>query len=100
MRRTLAIIVTLVVVLGVLVALNAASYVRVERVRDSEATPDRSTFNAGPTGARALYDFLRESGYQAVRWRESPTELLSASGPKPATLVIVGTTIVAISEAE
>ena len=90
MRQRLAIIITLVVVVVVLVALNAASYVRVERVSDSEASPDRSTFNSGATGAQALYDFLRESKYQVVRWREPSSSLLSFNGPKPSTFVIIG----------
>src|SRR5437870_1409351 len=100
MRRSLVIIVTLVVVVLVLIGLNAASYVRVEKVRDSEMSPDRSTYNAGPTGTRALYDFLHESGYQVTRWRESTSSLLSSSGPKPATIVVVGDTKVPFSKIE
>src|SRR5437870_13120230 len=100
MRRSLVIIVTLVVVVLVLIGLNAASYVRVEKGRDSEMSPDRSTFNSGPTGTRALYDFLHESGYKVSRWRESITTLSRAGVTKPSTLVIVGQTIVPISEEE
>ena len=100
MRRTLVIVLLLVLVLGVLVALNAASYVQVERKLDSEIIPDRSTFNAGPTGTMALYDLLRESGRQVVRWRESPTDLLGVNGAKLATLVIVGRTVVPIKDDE
>jgi hypothetical protein len=92
MRQRLLIIVTLVVVVVVLVLLNAASYVKVEATPDTESWPDRSTYNGGPTGTRALYDFLHESGYDVTRWRESTASLLSSSGPKPATLVIVGDT--------
>ena len=87
MRQRLFIIVTLVVVVLVLIALNAASYVKIEQAGDSEGWPDRSTFSSGATGTRALYDFLRESGYQVTRWSESPSSLLSFSGPKPATIV-------------
>ena len=100
MRQRLFIIITLVVVVVVLIALNAASYVKIEQTGDSEASPDRSTFNSGATGTRALYDFLRESGYQVARWRESPASLLSFSGPKPATIVIVGRTVVPFSKTE
>src|SRR5437870_1863078 len=100
MRRSLVIIVTLVVVVLVLIGLNAASYVRGEKVRDSEMSPDRSTFNAGPTGTRALYDFLHESGHKVLRWRESPVTLLSSATTKPSTFVIIGQTIVPISEEE
>jgi len=100
MRQRLVIIITLVVVLGVLVALNAASYVKVEPTADSEASPDRSTFNSGATGTRALYDFLHESGYQVARWRESTSSLLSFNGPKPETIVVIGQTAVPFSKVE
>ena len=100
MRQRLAIIITLIVVIGLLIALNAASYVKIEQTSDSEDSPDRSTFNSGATGTRALYDFLRESGYQVSRWREPIASLLSFNGPKPATIVIVGRTIVPYSMSE
>ena len=100
MRQRLVIIVTLVVVVGVLVALNAASYVKVEQTPDSEASPDRSTFNSGATGTRALYDFLSESGFRVARWRDSTASLLSFNGPKPATIVVVGRTVVPFSKSE
>ncbi len=100
MRQRLVIIIILVVVVGVLILLNAASYVKVEQTADSEMSPDRSTLNAGATGTRALYDFLHESGYQVARWRESTDSLLSLSGPKPATIVVVGRTLVPFSNSE
>src|SRR5207248_9725784 len=100
MRQRLPLIITLVVVVLVLIGLNAASYVRVEQVTDSEEVPDRSTFNSGATGTRALYDFLRESGYQVARWRDPTDSLLSFNGPKPATLVVIGRTIVPFSKRE
>jgi hypothetical protein len=100
MRQRLVIIITLIVVVGVLVALNAASYVKVEPTADSEASPDRSTFNSGATGTRALYDFLHESGYQVARWRESTTSLLSLNGPKPETIVVIGQTVTPFSKTE
>ena len=100
MRQRLFIIITLAVVIIVLVALNAASYVKVEETPDSEGRPDRSTFNGGATGTRALYDFLHESGHQVTRWRDSTASLLSLSGPKPETIVIVGRTAIPVSKAE
>ena len=100
MRQRLVIIIVLFVVVGVLVLLNAASYVKVEQTADSEMSPDRSTLNAGATGTRALYDFLHESGYQVARWRESTDSLLSFSGPKPATIVVIGRTLVPFSDSE
>ena len=100
MRQRLIIIIALFVVVGVLVLINAASYVKVEQTADSEMSPDRSTLNAGATGTRALYDFLHESGYQVARWRESTDSLLSFNGPKPATIVVIGHTLVPFSESE
>ena len=100
MRQRLAIIITVLVVLVILIGLNAASYVKVEQPPDSEESPDRSTFNSGATGTRALYDFLQEAGYQVARWREPPSALLSVNGPKPGTLVIVGRTLVRFTKSE
>lgn len=100
MRQRIFIIITLVVVVVALIVINAVSYVKVEEAADSEGWPDRSTFNAGATGTRALYDFLHESGYQVARWRESTASLLSFAGPKPATIVIVGRTVVPFSKTD
>ena len=100
MRQRLLIFMTVVVVVGLLIVLNAASYVKVEENAESEMSPDRSTFNAGATGTRALFDFLRESGYQVTRWRDSTASLLNAAGPKPETMVVVGRTIVPFSKTE
>ncbi len=100
MRQRLAIIITIAIVLIVLVGLNAASYVRIEKVSDLESEPDRSTYNAGATGTRALYEFLDESGRQVIRWTEEPTGLLNQEKMKQATLVIVGETAIPIKEEE
>src|SRR6266852_5411680 len=100
MRQRLAIVITVLVVLVILIGLNAASYVKVEPAPDSEESPDRSTFNSGATGTRALYDFLQEAGYQVALWREPPSALLNFNGPKPATLVIVGRTLVRFTKSE
>jgi hypothetical protein len=100
MRQRLVIIIALIVVVGVLVLLNALSYVKIEQTAESEMSPDRSTLNAGATGTRALYDFLHESGYQVARWRESTASLLSFNGPKPTTIVVIGQTLIPFSDAE
>src|SRR5882672_11029337 len=100
MRQRLVIIIVLVVVIGLLILINAASYVKLEPTADSELYPDRSTLNAGATGTRALYDFLYESGYQVARWRESTSSLLSFNGPKPATIVVIGRTVVPFSDSD
>ncbi|PYS86987.1 MAG: hypothetical protein DMF70_01410 [Acidobacteria bacterium] len=100
MRQRLAIVITVLVVLVILIGLNAASYVKVEQPPDSEQSPDRSTFNSGATGTRALYDLLQEAGYQVARWREPPSALLRVNGPKPGTLVVVGRTLVRFTKSE
>lgn len=100
MRQRVVIIFTIAVLLVLLVALNAASYVRIEQTSDLEWMPDRSTYNAGGTGTRALYDFLRESGREVIRWTEVPDSLLNQQKMQTATFVIVGQTRIPIEEKE
>jgi Domain of unknown function (DUF4350) len=89
MRQRLGIIIGIGLVLFALIALNAASYVEVEKKQDTEYDPDRSTYNAGATGTRALYDFLQESGREVTRWREAPAALLKEGSAKPKTFVLL-----------
>src|ERR1044071_7505140 len=101
MRQRLAIIITIAVVLVLLVLLNTASYVSEARLPDTEFNPDRSTYNAGATGTRALYDLLAESGRQVTRWRKEPYALLDADdASSPSTFVIIGKTRSVIEEEE
>lgn len=90
MPERLTILLTVALVLVLLVALNAASYVRVEEVRDSEVRPDRSTVNTGATGTRAFYELLEEAGYSVVRWRDAPASLSKPGGADIRTFVVVG----------
>jgi hypothetical protein len=96
MKGRLAIFATIVLMVVVLVALNAASYVRVEQQGDTESDPDRSTFNSGGTGTRALYEYLRRTGRDVVRWRRSPSDLPiqgdegDVGEASPSTFVVVG----------
>ncbi|HEY0081713.1 MAG TPA: DUF4350 domain-containing protein [Pyrinomonadaceae bacterium] len=91
MRGRFSIIVFAGALLVLLVALNTASYVRVEREAELEFRPDRSTLNAGASGTRALYEFLEESGRRVMRWREPVAALARGrEGARPATFVIVG----------
>lgn len=93
MKGRLAIFLTIVLMVVVLVALNAASYVRVEQSADTEAEPDRSTFNSGGTGTRALFDYLQQSGRDVVRWRRPISDLpVQGDAPEasPSTFVVVG----------
>jgi hypothetical protein len=89
MRQYMAVIIGVLVVLLLLVGLNAASYVQIEQTPDSEYNPDRSTYNAGATGTRALYDFLSESGREVTRWREAPAALLKSGQRQPSTFVVL-----------
>lgn len=90
MQGRLTIFVTVVLVLLLFVALNAASYVQIEQQRDSEFAPDRSTANAGETGTRALYEYLQEAGFRVVRWRTSTAELLMKERARPRVFVVIG----------
>ena len=98
MRQRLTIILTFVVIIGVLVIINTITYVKEEKLHDSEVLPNRSTYHSGPTGTRALHDFLSESGYKVMRWREAPEKLLSETGESVATFVVIGTTRLPFSE--
>lgn len=92
MRQRLTIILTFVVIIGLLVVINTLTHVQEEETRDLEVFPNRSTYHSGPTGTRALHDFLNESGYSVMRWREPLGKLMSRSGQMVRTLVIVGET--------
>src|SRR5829696_950671 len=98
MKSRLLIVLSIVLLVAVLAALNAASYVRVEREAETELLPDRSTSNSGGTGTRALFEYLREGGADVVRWRRPMSAL---AGPeKPESLVIFGPTRHAVEKDE
>ena len=90
MREKLIIILTVVIIVGLLIGINLTTYIDQEEVVESELSPNRSTYHAGLTGTRALYDLLSESGYKVMRWRELPQKLLSDQGQKIVTFVIIG----------
>lgn len=92
MRQSLIIAIFIIAILLVLAALNAASYVRLEQSIDFEHNPDRSTYNTGGSGARALYDYLQETGNKVVRWQEPTSDLLKDAGEKPNTFIVIGKT--------
>ncbi len=100
MRQRLGIIITIVLAVGVLIVINSAAYVSEEEQPDSELNPNRSSYNAGATGTRALYDLLNEAGYKVMRWREAPERLLGAAGQKVQTFVIIGQPRVSVDEDE
>jgi uncharacterized protein DUF4350 len=90
MRQRLTIILTVVVIIGVLAIVNSISLVKKDESQDFEITPNRSTYHSGPTGLRALHDFLNESGHKVIRWRDTPQKLLGDSGKLVTTFVCVG----------
>lgn len=92
MRQKLSIVLALILLIIILIGLNAASFVQKEKVPDSEANPNRSTYNFGATGTRAFYDLLAETGRRPTRWLEPVSALLSESKNKPSTFIIVGKT--------
>lgn len=100
MRQRLKIILTFIVIIGLLVILNSLSHVTEDTAEDHELFPNRSTYHSGPTGTRALHDFLKESGYKVIRWRETTDRLLSDSGGMVETFVVIGETRVPFTEEE
>ena len=98
MRQRLTIILTFVVIIGALVVINMVSYVKEEKLQDSEVFPNRSTYHSGPTGTRALHDFMSESGYKVMRWRESPERLLGQAGNNVSTFVVITPTRVPFTD--
>lgn len=91
MRRYLGIIISIVLALVVIVALSAAGNLDFDRPPESEKEPIRSSYNSGPTGTRAFYQLLEESGTPVVRLREDFRSLtVQASNAKDAMLVVVG----------
>jgi hypothetical protein len=100
MRQNLGIIITIVLAVGALALINSAAYVGEKEKPDSEFSPNRSTYNSGATGTRALHDFLNEGGFQVMRWREPADKLLGSNGQKVQTFVIVGRTQMTIDREE
>jgi hypothetical protein len=92
MKQRLFIILGLAILIIVLIGLNAVSYTQKEKELDSESNPNRSTYNLGSTGTRALFDLLSETGRKPVRWQSEPAELLLNNKNNPSTFVIIGKT--------
>jgi len=100
MRQRLTIILTFAVIIGLLALVSSIRYVKKEKEQDSEFAPNRSTYHSGPTGVRAFYDFMHESGYKVIRWRDQPQKLLTDAGKEIKTFVVVGQTKVRFTDAE
>lgn len=100
MKQKFLIFAVIFVLIFVLIGLNAVSYVKKEKTPDSEANPNRSSYNTGATGTRAFFDLLAETGRTVTRWQESASELSINDKNQPSVFVIVGETRREFSEAE
>ena len=88
MRRYFAGVVTIVLVIAVLLGMSAAGAIEFDRPVENELAPNRSTYNSGQTGTRALYQLLEESGAPVERWRSHYSSLYTEG--KDSILVIIG----------
>ncbi len=101
MRQKIFIFLALIGLVILLVGLNAVSFVQREKTPDSEFAPNRSTYNAGATGTRALFDLLAETGRNPVRWQQPISSLAAAADKNQfSTFIIVGQTRREISDTE
>ncbi len=98
MKQKIFIILGLAVLIIILIGLNAVSYTQKETEQETEASPNRSTYNDGATGTRALFDLLNETGRKSLRWQQTPDELLKGGVNQPSTFVIIGRTRKGIGE--
>ena len=89
MKQRLFLLLMIVGLVGVLVLLNALTYVQTQKQADSELHPNRSTYNSGATGTQAFYTLLNETGRKPIRWQDSP-EGLTTSRNKPSVFVVIG----------
>ena len=89
MRQKFLIFISVITLIALLIGLNAASYVKKEKTPDSEANPNRSTYNTGGTGTRAFYDLLAETGRSVTRWQESTSALSVNDKNQPDVFVVI-----------
>lgn len=92
MKQRFFIFFGVIIVIGLLIGLNAASFSQKEKEADNEINPNRSTFNTGATGTRAFYELLTETGRKVTRWQEPPSKLLTDNQNAPSVFVIAGKT--------
>src|SRR5262249_55667486 len=88
MRRYFGITTTVIIVIVVIIAMSAAGNIEFDRPFENELSPNRSSYNSGPTGTRAFYQLLEGIEMPVAPWRKSYSQLHPEA--KQATLVIVG----------
>jgi len=89
MKQRLFLLLMIAGLVGVLVLLNALTYVQTQKQADSELRPNRSTYNSGATGTQAFYTLLNETGRKPIRWQDSPEGLTTARN-KPSVFIVIG----------
>lgn len=82
----------LIALTAVLVGLNLLAYRQKPGYRDDERNPNRSTYNSGTSGTRALFAVLEETGRNVLRWERPVAELRSPSNASVSTFVVIGRT--------
>ncbi|HQX54899.1 MAG TPA: DUF4350 domain-containing protein [Pyrinomonadaceae bacterium] len=90
MKQKLFIITVFILAAAILVGLNAASYTQKQQAPESEAAPNRSSYNPGPTGTQAFYTLLTETGRKVIRWQTPADDLVARKVDAPTTFVIIG----------
>lgn len=90
MKQKLLIGLVLVLIVAAMIGLNAASYVQKQETPDSEAAPNRSSYNAGATGTRGFYELLSETGRKVTRWQTPPSTLNQPNNERPSVFVLIG----------
>jgi hypothetical protein len=88
MRSYFAGAITIIIVIAILVGLSAADAIEFDRPTENELAPNRSTYNSGQTGTRAIYQLLEESGTPVARWRKHYSSL--GAEAEDSILVIIG----------
>src|SRR5262245_36554291 len=88
MVRYLWIVLTGLIIIALLIGLSAAGTIELDRPHESEKEPIRSSFSTGPTGTRAFYQLLEESGKPVARFLDNYLSLDKKAGKS--LLVIVG----------
>ena len=88
MRRYFGVTVTIIIVIAALIGMSAVGNIEFDRPIENEFAPNRSTYNSGPTGTRAFYQLLEESGAPVARWRGRYSSLFAKA--KDSILVIIG----------
>jgi hypothetical protein len=88
MRRYFGVTVAIIIVIAALIGMSAVGNIEFDRPIENEFAPNRSTYNSGPTGTRAFYQLLEESGAPVARWRGRYSSLFAKA--KDSILVIIG----------